>query len=79
MESEGFRLQGVAFVDHGEATINNPLPSEVVSRDLTGAGAGVRVAVNDTVSMRLDVGWPISGKSAGSDSVVTYGQIVSRF
>lgn len=79
MDQDDFNLQGVAFVDHGWAELKRPLVGEKASRSLTGAGLGVRAAVGKTTSMRLDVGFPVSGETPQEDSSVLYGQVASKF
>jgi hemolysin activation/secretion protein len=76
---EVVRIQGVTFVDHGAASIETPLVGELGNRTLTGAGVGLRASVNNKVSTRLDVGFPVGGKLSTNDSSVLYGQLQSRF
>lgn len=78
-DQELFHLQGVGFLDAGYARIQKPLINEVEERSLVGAGVGVRAAYSNTVSSRIDVGFPVSGREADERSAVLYGQVVSRF
>ena len=66
-------LQGVAFVDHGQASVHRPQPGERRSRELTGIGAGLRASWGAASSARLDVGFPQSPRrNTDGDEAVMY-------
>jgi hemolysin activation/secretion protein len=72
-------LQGVAFVDHGQAMVHRPQPGERRSRELTGMGAGLRAAWGSSSSARLDVGFPVSpDRNTDRDEAVLYVQASHR-
>lgn len=79
VDSRDFSLQGAAFIDTGSAEIKRPLVNEVASRDLTGAGFGVRAWSSDNLSLRVDLGFPVSGRDADDDGSVLYGQMNARW
>lgn len=73
------KVQLAGFVDHGLASLKNPQPGEDRSQEITGAGAGVQWTRPGRMSVRVDVGWPVSGDpSDGSDST-TYIQLMMAF
>ena len=74
-----FHLQGVGFFDFGSGRIDSPLVNEVVSRTLSGAGAGVRFSYSNSITGRVDVGFPTHGQVSADRPTVLYGQLISRF
>lgn len=78
-EGEKLNIQGVAFLDNGHGSIFNPLIGEMQSRSLTGAGPGLRLSYGKEISLRLDLGFPVSGRLPADDSSVLHAQLTSRF
>lgn len=55
-EKHRAQLQGLVFLDHGRGWLDGS-----GSSSLTGLGTGLRLAVGDHTSARLDVAWPLDG------------------
>lgn len=67
------------FVDHGGAILSQPQPGERHSRQLTGAGVGVRFRFNEDTQARLDLGFPLSpSTNSRNNSPVIYGGFSTR-
>ena len=79
LDQDLFHLQAVGFVDGGTGRIKNALVNETASRTLAGAGAGLRISYSNTVTGRLDVGFPVHGSVAADRPSVVYGQLISKF
>lgn len=74
-------LQFAAFMDHGGASVKNPVVGQKKNHTLTGAGGGIRLTLLPyNFNIRVDVGVPIdpSTSSNGKDAVY-YFQVVKRF
>lgn len=73
-------LQFLTFVDYGQAYLKNPVAGENKNYELTGAGAGLRMQFTSYFNVRMDVGFPLSGREPSQDNdPVLYVQGVSRF
>ena len=55
------KIQWVFFMDMGRGGINNGFIGEELSRDLLGAGVGLRMKLYDNVYFRIDLAAPLSG------------------
>jgi hemolysin activation/secretion protein len=55
-------VQIVGFLDSGQAWRINPQPGETGWRIMTGAGPGIRINYPDIISVRFDVGFPITSQ-----------------
>jgi len=74
------RLQGALFVDTGSIYIKAPQPGQDASKSLTGAGLGLRYALDDNSFLRLDAGWPLSPEqNFEKRNPMVYGQFSVRF
>ncbi len=74
-------FQTVFFLDHGAIVRLNPLPGELGSEKLTGAGFGIRLNPDGgKTRIRLDLGFPISpNRNNRGTSPAIYGQVQTRF
>lgn len=73
-------VQFSAFIDHGGATVRQPLASQRGSTTLTGAGVGLRFNVGPQAALRLDVGFPLApADNLTNEHPVFYGQVNTRF
>ncbi len=71
------RYQLVTFAEHGRVAVRTPLIGQPKSRDLTGAGVGMRAAI-DRWQLRADVGVPV-GRVKTDGSTVVNAQLMYRF
>jgi hemolysin activation/secretion protein len=53
-------VQIIGFIDSGQSWRMNPQPGEAGYRILTGAGTGIRINYPDFISIRFDVGFPVT-------------------
>lgn len=67
-------LQLFAFVDYGGVTINKPIPGQKRSRDLSGAGVGLRFGIFNNFHFSLEYASPFKGPepSDGRDHVISF-------
>ncbi len=74
-------LQLSAFVDHGYALLHaNPASdSETNSRNLTGAGFGMKWFNVSNYSLQVTCAWKIAGESNPTDTPMIFVQAVKRF
>jgi hemolysin activation/secretion protein len=72
--------QWAFFIDNGGVRIEDPLPGETSTYDITGYGLGVRVAATKYFSFRIDAGWPLKGlQPSDNKSPHYYFEAVARF
>ncbi len=71
----------VAFIDYGKIYLEHALSGESKETQITGAGFGTRFDFGHDLNLRLEEGFPVSGRnrSAGDKSAVTYVQVQKRF
>lgn len=56
-------FQVVSFIDHGGVSLRRRLPGDLLGgSSLTGAGFGFRWALWDNANLRVDVGFPLTGR-----------------
>ncbi|MBU0469699.1 MAG: BamA/TamA family outer membrane protein [Candidatus Omnitrophica bacterium] len=73
-------LQLVAFMDYGKAFLRNPMADESKDYEISGAGIGARVKFTPDFSLRVDLGYPVSGKNESNDSdPIVYIQSINKF
>lgn len=73
-------LQFLTFVDYGRAYLKNPVAGESKNYELAGAGIGLRMQFTSDFNVRMDLGFPLSGREPSQDNdPVLYVQGVSRF
>jgi hemolysin activation/secretion protein len=77
--SERQILQLAAFVDHGSARRVNAQPGEDPSRTLTGAGVGIRLGIYENTQLKLDLGFPLSGRIPIDPDVIPYASVSTTF
>lgn len=71
-----------AFIDHGGATVKNPLPGEIPNASLTGAGLSFQFRLPEQTYIRADLGWPLGNKTIlpnTEDGPVPYVLFSKRF
>jgi hemolysin activation/secretion protein len=56
-------LRFVAFYDWGTTHINTIIAGEKKHQTLKGVGCGVRLNVKDNLSFRVELGWPLGGRT----------------
>jgi hemolysin activation/secretion protein len=72
--------QWAFFIDNGGVRLENPLPGETSTTDISGYGLGIRVAATKYFNFRIDAGWPIKGLKPSDDKGVHYYfEAVARF
>lgn len=69
-------FQIVGFIDHGQGARINPQLGETPSRLLNGAGTGLRFNYPNVISIRFDVGWPITQVSSTGMDTFYYVSVV---
>ena len=80
LDNDPEALQFAAFIDHGGVTRRQPQPGDIRSVNLTGAGIGVRSNLSENVSVRVDLGFPLSSAdNFNNHAPVVYGAIRTRF
>ena len=72
-------LQGVGFVDYGEASLIRPGNGERPARTFAGYGGGIRASFGRTTTLRLDLGLPVTDKNSIDTKSVLYAQVASKF
>jgi hemolysin activation/secretion protein len=74
-------LQVIAFVDHGDAILHaNPTPdTDDNSRNLTGAGFGMKWFNAGNYSLQATCAWKVAGESNPTDTPMIFVQAVKRF
>ena len=75
------RVQASGFVDHGSALLHaTPLPdSGSNTRNLTGAGFGVKWFDTDNSTLQASCAWKVKGETNPASSPMIYVQAVKRF
>jgi hemolysin activation/secretion protein len=73
-------LQFFTFVDHGSATVIDPIPGQARKRELTGGGIGLRFGIPDLFHLKVEFAKPVPkpDPSDGLDNVI-YFQYVGWF
>jgi hemolysin activation/secretion protein len=78
-ESGSWLFQGIAFVDHGFASLELSQVGERVNQRLTGAGIGARAQLGAKTSLRLDIATPVDPTpNANGEESAIYGQLTTR-
>jgi hemolysin activation/secretion protein len=72
-------LRFVLFYDIAATHINNPLAGEEHNETLRGYGVGVRLNVQDNVTLRCEVGFPHGKKPSDGDKAHPWVEFTSRF
>jgi len=62
----------VGFYDLGMADLNSHLPGEASSKDITGAGIGIRMRLYDKFTARVEWAYPLSETTSDASSGVLY-------
>jgi len=75
------RMQASAFVDHGYAVLHtNPLPdSGTNTRDLTGAGIGIKWLDANNYTLQATCAWKVTGATITGNNPVIFVQAVKQF
>lgn len=73
-------LRLVVFYDWATTRLNTPLPGEKKNETLRGWGFGWRFNVKDNLSMRVEIGYPLSGKTpSDGDHAHPWIEFTSKF
>jgi len=78
-DSRNVHLQFVGFFDHGYASVLKPAVGEKENRTMNGIGMGGRASVGRTLTMRLDMGFPVGDENIDNLKPVVYGQMTNRW
>jgi hemolysin activation/secretion protein len=72
-------VQLLAFFDHGRAKLQSPLLTERPHRTMDGTGVGARASLGRHLTLRVDLGFPLSGDNVERERPYIYGQLSSRW